>query len=224
MSTYNDSRKGLHKICQILGTWQCKWLSVSSSAPRTSVSSIPFPEKFFFFCTGRFVTTVLPSVVPLPRVDDCVEIHILHWELCDPLSPESPTISLWARLRQCVRLLPGAFVILVLKQISQLRSFGTQSLPDTLLVAALKVIHEKNWKRLGVLEHYHPPDLPWTLLAILADHATGLRFLLSPRRVSSYFSTHTLSSYWCGILCMSYGFLRWSCRRCGWRWAWRGRR
>ena len=37
--TNNDSRKYLHKICQILGNKQCKWLLVSSSAPRTFVSS-----------------------------------------------------------------------------------------------------------------------------------------------------------------------------------------
>ena len=41
--TYNDSRKGLHKISQILGTCQCKWLLVSSSAPRT------FCKLFFRF-------------------------------------------------------------------------------------------------------------------------------------------------------------------------------
>ena len=34
-------------------------------------------------------------------------------------------------------------------------------LPDTtFLLAALTVIHEKNWKRLGVLEDYHLPDFP----------------------------------------------------------------
>ena len=61
-----------------------------------------------------------------------------------------------------VRLLQRAIVILVLKQISQFQSFGKWVLccacPILLLLAALKVIHEKNWKRLGVLEHYHPPN------------------------------------------------------------------
>ena len=46
-------------------------------------------------------------------------------------------------------------------------------------------------------------------------------FCWSTRRVSSYFLIHTLTSCWCGMLCWSYGFLRWRCRRCRWRWAWR---
>ena len=33
---------------------------------------------------GMIVSTVLPSMVPLQRIDDCCEIHILHRELCDP--------------------------------------------------------------------------------------------------------------------------------------------
>ena len=31
---------------------------------------------------------------------------------------------------------------------------------EVLFLAALKVIHEKNWKRFGVLEHFHLPDCP----------------------------------------------------------------
>ena len=45
------------------------------------------------------------------------------------------------------------------------------------LLAALKVIHENNWKRLGVLEHYHLPDF----LELFQP------FWLIMRRVSSYF-------------------------------------
>ena len=45
--------------------------------------------------------------------------------------------------------------------------------------AALKVIHEKNWKRLGVLKHIHLPDRGCTPVATLADHATS--FLVLPR-------------------------------------------
>ena len=33
-------------------------------------------------------------------------------------------------------------------------------LPDTTFARVLKVVHEKNWKRLGVLEHNHLPDFP----------------------------------------------------------------
>ena len=42
------------------------------------------PEKFLFYM-GMIVSTVLPGLVPLQRMDDCAEIHILHRELCDPL-------------------------------------------------------------------------------------------------------------------------------------------
>ena len=57
-----------------------------------------------------------------------------------------------------VRFLQEALVILVLKQTLQFRSFGEVSKNAVLtryhfLLAALKVIHEKNWKRLAVLEH-----------------------------------------------------------------------
>ena len=82
--TYNDSRIDLHKICQILGNCQCKWLLVSSSTLRTFVSSFPFPGKFSFY-KGKIVSTELPRLVPRQRIDDCFEIHILHKELCDLL-------------------------------------------------------------------------------------------------------------------------------------------
>ena len=45
----NDSRKVLHKISLNSRDCQCKWLLVSSSAPRTFASSFPFPEKFLFY-------------------------------------------------------------------------------------------------------------------------------------------------------------------------------
>ena len=46
--THNDPRKSLHKLCRILGAGQYKSLWVSTSAPRTFVSSIPSPEGFCF--------------------------------------------------------------------------------------------------------------------------------------------------------------------------------
>ena len=36
--------------------------------------SFALPEKFSFDM-GKIVPTVLPSLVPLQRIDDCVEIH-----------------------------------------------------------------------------------------------------------------------------------------------------
>ena len=73
VSTYNDSRKDLHKTCQIIEICQCKRLLVSSSAERrTFVDSLAFPEKFSFYM-GATVSTELPSLVPLQRVDDCFE-------------------------------------------------------------------------------------------------------------------------------------------------------
>ena len=82
-----------------------------------------------------------------------------------------------------MRLLHGTLVILVLWQISQLPSSGMWykhcAYPIPLLLAVLKVFREKNWKRLGVLEHFHPPDRAWTPVAFLTDYATS--FLVQPR-------------------------------------------
>ena len=74
---YNDSRITLHKLCQFLGDCQSKRLLVSSSAPRTFVSSFAFPVKFLFYM-GIIVSTVLTSHVPLQRNDDCCEIHVVR--------------------------------------------------------------------------------------------------------------------------------------------------
>ena len=56
----------------------------SSSAPRTFVSSFPFPEKFLF-CTDRIVSTEWRDLVPRQWTGDCSEIHFLRWGLCDLL-------------------------------------------------------------------------------------------------------------------------------------------
>ena len=80
--TYNDSRIIPRKTCQIPRNCQCKWLLVSSSAPRTSLGSSGSPGKILI-CTGMIVSTVLPSLVPPRHIEDCSAIHFLHWELCD---------------------------------------------------------------------------------------------------------------------------------------------
>ena len=93
--------------------------------------------------------------------------------------------SHWITPTVPVRLLQEALVILVLKLMSQFRSFGQwlkMLYPIPLSLAALKVIHEKNWKRLGAYEHFHLLDCPWTFPVILADHGTS--FLVLPH---SYF-------------------------------------
>ena len=100
----------------------CKWLLASSSAPATSVSSSWSPGKFLF-CTGRTVTTGLPSLVPPRRIDDWCVIHFLHWELCDPQSLNHQNFPLWARLYQHV-FCKKPLLLFVFKQISQFRSFG----------------------------------------------------------------------------------------------------
>ena len=79
--TYNESRKDLHWLCQIPWNYQRKWLLVSSSAPGTSLSSSGYPGKILFH-TGMIESTMLPSLVPPRHIDDCFEIHFLHWELC----------------------------------------------------------------------------------------------------------------------------------------------
>ena len=60
----NDSKIILHRVCQIRRNFKCKWLLVSSSAPRTSLGSSGSPEKSLF-CTCRIVPTELPNRVPV---------------------------------------------------------------------------------------------------------------------------------------------------------------
>ena len=77
----------------------------------------------FVFCTDKIESVELPNLGPLQRFDDCVEMHILHLELCDLLLFKSKKKS--ARgMAAPVRFLQGALVILVLMQMSQFRSFG----------------------------------------------------------------------------------------------------
>ena len=121
MSTYNDSWIGLHKLCQIRGNWQSKWLSVSSSAPRTFVTSFLFHEKFLF-CTG---------MVESIRVAISCTTTAYQWLFRD----SHPSLrTLWSAVIRSpkfsargavspVRLLQRALVILVLMQMSQFRSF-----------------------------------------------------------------------------------------------------
>ena len=73
-----------------------------------------------------------------------------------------------------------------------------------LLLTALKVIHEKNWKRLGVLEHLHLPDHAWTLVAVLADHATS--FLVLFRRRLFYLSIRFLLVHATGFLVLPHSY------------------
>ena len=147
---------------------------------------------------------------------------------------KSPKFPLWARLDQCV----GALVIFVLKQISQCRSFGKWvkilCLPDTTFAHGSE---SNSWEELEASRC--SGTLTETRFSVNSSSHSGrsrngsprtssLSFLFgvfgfcwSTRRVSSYFITHILTSYSCGMLCRSYGFLRWRCKRCRWRWAWR---
>ena len=96
-------------ICQILGKCQCKWHLISLSAPETPLGSYWFREKFLF-CTGRTVTTVLPSLVPPRHTGDFSAIHFLHSELLWLAVIKSPKIS--------------ALGMVVFKHTSQFWSFG----------------------------------------------------------------------------------------------------
>ena len=98
-------------------------------------------------------------------------------------------------------------------------------------------IHEKNWKRLGVLEHFHLASFPWNHTAILADHATSFLVLLRCHHFYLGFLfllVHTTGFLYTSSLILSLlvdagcsvgvtAFLRWSCRRSKWRWSWRTR-
>ena len=63
VSTYNESRKDLHKLGHIPRNCQCKLLLVSFSAPRTFASSFVFPEKLLF-CTDTTGSVGWPNPAP----------------------------------------------------------------------------------------------------------------------------------------------------------------
>ena len=70
----HDSRRDLHKLCQIPRNCQCKLLQASYLAPRTFASSFVFPEKFLF-STDMTGSIGWSSPAPRLQIDDCFEIH-----------------------------------------------------------------------------------------------------------------------------------------------------
>ena len=213
--TINDSRKDLHNICQILGKCQCKWLVVSSSAPKTFASSSVFPEKFLLYM--GLIESIEPNPVPQQHIDNCFEIRILHWEPCDPLLfnhqifrfGHDCTSAFSARS-------PCHFVF---KQISQFGSFGKWvkmlCLPD---ITFARGSEGNSWEELeasrcsGKLSSTRP----CLNSSIIFIWFSG--FCWSTRGVSSYFLTRSLTSCWCGMLRGSYGFLRYRPRTTNGTW------
>ena len=95
--------------------------------------------------TGMIASTELPSLVPIQSIDNCVEIHILHEELCDLLSSNDQNCPLLARLYQCV-FCKGSMLFWFS---SRCRNFGPWvswykycACPIPLFLAALKMIHD----------------------------------------------------------------------------------
>ena len=75
VSMYSDSKRDLHKLCQIRRNCQCK----SYSAPRTFASFSVFPVKFLF-CTGTTGSIEWPSPAPrliVPRFTICTENFVI---------------------------------------------------------------------------------------------------------------------------------------------------
>ena len=92
-STCHDSRKDLHRPCQIPRNCQCAWLLVSCSAPRIlQAPFFVFPERFLF-CTDTTGSTGKPS--PAPRMNNrwFFEIHNLHWRTLWSAVIKSPKFS-----------------------------------------------------------------------------------------------------------------------------------
>ena len=121
--TNNDSRKDLHKTCQIPKKCQCKWLWVSSLAPRTSLNSSGSPGKFLF-CTGMIEIHWVAKSLPPQHIHDCYAIHFLHWEFLWSAVIKSQNFTLWARLYQHVFCKKPSCFFFVFKQLSQFGSFG----------------------------------------------------------------------------------------------------
>ena len=77
----------------------------------------------FFFLHGYDWIHWEPSPAPRLHIDNCFEIHNLHWELLWSAVIKSPKFSARGTASP-LRLVHGALVILVLWQISQFRSLG----------------------------------------------------------------------------------------------------
>ena len=65
------------------------------------MSASLFPGKFEL-CTDKIESIALPNLAPPQRIDDCVEIHLLHSEPCDLQLSNHQNVHLLARLYQCV--------------------------------------------------------------------------------------------------------------------------
>ena len=136
-----------------------------------------------------------------------------------------------------MRFLQGALVILVLKQMSQFRSFGKwvkiRCLPDTTFARSFE---DNSREELGASRcfwdtviHKILRKLFWTFWQItqrVSPYSFVVIFMWvfgfywSTRCVSPYSITDTLTFCWCVMLCRNHGFLRYRCRRCRWSWAW----
>ena len=207
---YNDSKKSLHRICQIQRNSQCEWLEASYSAPRTVASSFMFPEKFSF-CTDTTGSIGWPSPAPRLHIDDYCVIHFLHWELCDPQLLNHQNFLFWARLYQHVFCKKPLFC----SSSSRYRSLGLSgsecrhcAYPSQvpLLLATPMVIHEKNWKCLDpwapgfpvtLKDYFHRTNFLWTPVVSPASHAKD-RFVLL-RVLHVYFCFRFLSVYAAGF-------------------------
>ena len=117
--TYNDSRIILYKICPNQGNCMCKWLLVSLSTPRTSLSS-------------SWEVFVLHGLGCKHWVAKSCTTTAYRWLFRDSLSSLRILWSAVIKSPKCsalgttvpVRLLQEALVIFVFNQISQFGSFG----------------------------------------------------------------------------------------------------
>ena len=122
MLKFGDSMISLHMLSQIPSSCLCIQLSVCATSPRILTSFFQ-SHAGIMFCTDKIESTEWQDLVPRRRTGDCLWIHIRHRGLCDLPSSKSPNFSARGGASP-VRLLQLAFVILVLKQTSQFRSFG----------------------------------------------------------------------------------------------------
>ena len=180
------------------------------------------------FCFARIRLDPLGGLSPAPRlhIDDCVEIHTLHWELCDLLWSNHQNFLHEVRLCQCV-FCTGP---LWFWSSGRSRNFGLSGSeykhcvhPNPHVSQALKVIREKNLREsLCVQELCHAQDSLWILAAFpVFRNGTGLPVLargphfylvfgffwladalLGSRRtrVSPFLPFHTFTWHNCGMV------------------------
>ena len=174
MLTYNDSRLILHRLCQIPTNCQCKWLLVSWSANKSFCKLFCVSWEVFVLHGLACVHWVAQSCTTtayrwLSRFTFLTEdLVIRSWLITKMFRSGHDCTGASSARSPCDCHPQTEIAIPVFREVSKNVLFTRYHFCSRLQ----KVIHEKNWKCLDVLEHFHQPIHAWTLIANLAHLAT----------------------------------------------------